>query len=288
MAGSIPAAARKKGKRIVEEMIEVFRKVFTGIAGIVFICSLLYLIHQEYLRREHITDQEEMEELFSKEDADALVRQISSSDISDAAEVSAGEDFMEKTLAPAFRRLQEVNKDVAGMFMIPDTGISYPVLQKDNRFYLDHNIYGEPDIYGSIFMDENCTRTGSSFILFGHAMKDGTMFGELKKYQNPDYLEKHSTAYLYTEYEKYTYKLSVLVLGDIESLETLYQTFPFSTVSSAEPERCWKFWDAVAECTGKDMSGTGTDEGGILMLATCAYHEEDGRLLLIGTQVRSD
>ncbi len=269
--------------------MEVIRKVFTGIAGIVFLCSLLYLVHQECLRREHVTDQNELVELFSKEDADALAQQISSSDISDAAEVSsAGEDFMEKRLAPAFRRLQEVNKDVAGMFMIPDTEISYPVLQKDNSFYLVHNIYGEPDIYGSIFMDENCARAGSSFILYGHAMKDGTMFGELKKYQNPDYLEKHSTAYLYTEYGKYTYKLSVLVLGDTESLETLYQAFPFSTVSRAESERCRKFWDAVAECTGKDMSGTGTDEDGILMLATCAYHEEDGRLLLIGTQVKSN
>ncbi len=263
--------------------MEVVRRIFTGIAGFVFICSLLYLIHQEYLRREHVTDKEELVKLFSQEEADALVRQISGKDMADA-----GEDFPEKTLAPVFRRLQEVNKDVAGMFVIPDTGISYPVLQKDNRFYLDHNIYGEPDIYGSIFMDENCTPAGNSFILYGHAMKDGTMFGELKKYQNPAYLKQHPTAYLYTEYGKYTYEFSVLVLGDAESMETMYQAFPFSAVSRVKREQCQDFLDTVARYTGKDMSGVGTDEGGILMLATCAYHKEDGRLLLIGTQVKSD
>lgn len=248
-----------------------------------FIASLLYLIHQEYLRREHVTDREELVRLFFKEDADALAQQISGKGAADAED-----DFPEKTLAPAFLRLQEVNKDVAGMFMIPDTGISYPVLQKDNHFYLNHNIYGESDIYGSIFMDENCTSAGNSFILYGHAMRDGTMFGGLKKYQNPDYLESHSTAYLYTEYGKYTYELSVLALGDEECMETLHQVFPFPVVSRAEPERCRAFLDAVMKCTGKELSGTTTNGEGILMLATCAYHEEDGRLLLIGTQVRSD
>lgn len=95
--------------------------------------------------------------------------------------------------------LQAVNPDVIGWICIPDTEISYPLLQgEDNDFYLSHTWEGEKRSGGSIFMDWRSSADLSDFhtILYGHRMRDGSMFGALKNYKTQDFLQEHPSIYI--------------------------------------------------------------------------------------------
>ncbi len=95
--------------------------------------------------------------------------------------------------------LQEVNQDVLGWISLPGTKLSYPIVQgEDNNEYLYHNWKKEPSISGSIFMESANCSDFSDFhtIIYGHRMRDLTMFGVLKEYQSLDFLQEHPNIYL--------------------------------------------------------------------------------------------
>lgn len=84
---------------------------------------------------------------------------------------------------PQFHSLLGMNRDITGWIRLDDTPIDYPILQaRDNNYYLDKNYKKQSTRAGSIFMDfRNNVELGSrNTILYGHDMKDGSMFGNLK------------------------------------------------------------------------------------------------------------
>lgn len=98
--------------------------------------------------------------------------------------------------------LRAVNGDVAGWIEIPGTELSYPLVQgADNQFYLDHNWKGEPSGGGSVFLECTSSRDLSGFhtIAYAHRMRDGSMFGSLKGYQDPAYWQEHPSVYVVTD-----------------------------------------------------------------------------------------
>ncbi len=84
----------------------------------------------------------------------------------------------------AFDELRAINQDIVGWVSINDTEIHYPVLQSsDNDYYLNRNYKGERTRAGSIFMDyRNHPEEAKHTILYGHHMRDGTMFNELERF----------------------------------------------------------------------------------------------------------
>lgn len=85
--------------------------------------------------------------------------------------------------------LLEKNSDVAGWILLPAVDLSYPVMQaEDNEKYLHRSISGEYLYAGSIFLDCKCSRSFRAYntILYGHNMRDGSMFAKLKDYKNPE------------------------------------------------------------------------------------------------------
>ena len=87
--------------------------------------------------------------------------------------------------------LQQQNPDTVGWIELPGTDISYPIMQgASNETYLRHTFNKEYLISGSIFMDFRNNKDYSDFntIIFGHNMRDGTMFSQLGSYLNDDFL----------------------------------------------------------------------------------------------------
>lgn len=82
-----------------------------------------------------------------------------------------------------FEKLKQINSDVVGWIKINNTCIDYPIVQaKDNDYYLRRNINKKYSISGSIFMDyRNNNFEDKNTIIYGHNMKDDTMFSDLKK-----------------------------------------------------------------------------------------------------------
>ena len=90
--------------------------------------------------------------------------------------------------------LKEINEDCVAWIYIEDTAINYPVVQgSDNSFYLKHLIDGKWNSAGCIFLDFRVDSNISDrhSIIYGHHMKDGTMFSGLTKYKKQDYYEAH-------------------------------------------------------------------------------------------------
>ena len=108
-----------------------------------------------------------------------------------------------------FNELMKVNSDVVAWIRIPDTVIDYPIVQgKDNQEYLHKNIYNKYLYAGTIFINsQNSTDfTDKNTIIYGHNMKDGSMFATLNNYISKEsYYKEHKYVQIYTKTRKSTY-----------------------------------------------------------------------------------
>ena len=104
--------------------------------------------------------------------------------------------------------LESFNKDIKGWLKIDGTQIDCAVCQgKDDSFYLNHNQLGKKSRYGALFLSatDSFVRNGDkNIVIYGNNMKDGSMFGSLKKYRNINFYKQNPTVKLYygnkTEY----------------------------------------------------------------------------------------
>lgn len=163
-----------------------------------------------------------------------------------------------------FTALREVNPDVAGWIVIPDTVISYPLLQgADNAYYLSHTWKGDRNAVGAIFLESRCARDLSSFntIVYGHRMRGGSMFGTLKYFARADYWQAHPYVYIATDQGQYTYSIFSVYEAELDS-----DTYRISFADETERRT------AVENYISRSVVETGvvpTAEDRILTLSTC-------------------
>lgn len=109
-----------------------------------------------------------------------------------------------------FMELQETNSDVIAWIDLPAVEISYPVVQaKDNEYYLHRGINKEYLFAGSIFMDayNNPNFINMNTIIYGHNMRDKSMFGKLDELKNTEVVSKIPYFWIYTPNASYLYKI---------------------------------------------------------------------------------
>jgi len=111
-----------------------------------------------------------------------------------------------------FADLQEnTSADIYAWIYIPDTKIDYPVLQhpRDNTYYLNYNLDGSRGYPGCIYTEDYNAKDFSDpvTVLYGHNMKNGTMFAGLHRYSDSEYMEEHPYVYVYTEEELLVYEI---------------------------------------------------------------------------------
>lgn len=135
----------------------------------------------------------------------------------------------EKRIRSGFDDLQSMNEDVVGWITIDDTKIDYPIMQADNNIkYLDTNYHGDKSRAGSIFMDfrNDITMKENNLILYGHRVKDGSMFQHLKKYLDEDFFESHRTFTIDTLYDSYEAEIFAVynTMIDFNYIQTDFST----------------------------------------------------------------
>ena len=116
-----------------------------------------------------------------------------------------------------FKVLAQINPETAGWLFSENTIIDYPVVQgKDNEYYLTHLFNGEKNKMGCLFIDYRNSRDFSdkNTIIYGHNMKNGSMFASLTNYQSQSYYEEHSTIRLYTPQYSFNLELFADMVGD--------------------------------------------------------------------------
>jgi len=186
-------------------------------------------------------------------------------------------------IAINWKELKEMNPDIVGWIYGEDTKINYPVVQgKDNTFYLTHMADRSKNSSGSIFMDcRNTERSEfSNEILYGHHMKNGSMFAELQKYKSQEYYEAHSCFYYLTETGNY--RLEILRAGILTGDSELYH---LAFESQEEREAYVKRWDGKSKIVPVFSEKNDTP---LMTLSTCSYETKNARFVVQGQLIRMD
>lgn len=177
--------------------------------------------------------------------------------------------------------LQTENPDVVGYVTIPDTAVSYPVMQsEDGSYYLHHDFSGERSVYGCIYVDPSCYEGGQALLLHGHNMKNGSMFGGLKRYLNEDYRKAHETIYYQTEDEIDTYHVCAIFTGMTTDLELMSSLVPYTDVEFQTLKKKITESGTVTEDFARDDR--------LLLLSTCHGTSTKQRLIVVAKCVQSE
>lgn len=171
--------------------------------------------------------------------------------------VTAAQTESEPTEQPAAERniqaLIAENADCIGWLSIDGTNISYPVMHtpSDPQKYLRRNFYGKYSQSGVPFLDGRCNLQNTNLIIYGHNMRNGTMFSNLKKYVDRDFLNAHRTM-------------------KFETADGI-RYFTVTKVLRTDIADAW--YDRIT-----------ADDGRHLILSTCYGSGKDGRLLIIAAE----
>ncbi len=193
----------------------------------------------------------------------------------------------EKTLyvLSQYESLYQKNKNLIGWIKIEGTNIDYPVMKSINgngEYYLDHNFDQEKDSNGTLFMDDACDviRPSENWIIYGHNMKSGTMFGGLDKYKSEAYYREHSVVQFDTIYEKGTYDVMFAFQSHVYTdAEIAFKYYQF-----IDPATKQEFDSGMEEMRKLSLYDTGVraEYGArLLFLSTCDYDEANGRFVLV-------
>lgn len=191
----------------------------------------------------------------------AAVSQIAELPMTEAPAESVTDAETETSAEPTERPVAErniqalitENADCIGWLSIDGTNISYPVMHtpSDPQKYLRRNFYGKYSQSGVPFLDGRCDLQSSNLIIYGHNMRNGTMFSDLKKYLNTDFLNSHRTV----------------------RLETADGVFLFTMTEVRRTNTADPWYDR-----------TTCEDGRHLILSTCYGSGKDGRLLIIAEE----
>lgn len=122
---------------------------------------------------------------------------------------------VEEEAGPTFDELLAINPDVCGWVTLDNTGIDYPILQGEtNLTYINTDVYGNPALAGSIFLDSRNDRAfGDVYsLLYGHHMDKHKMFGDLDLYKDKKFFEKNTTGTLITPDATYNLEIFACLL----------------------------------------------------------------------------
>jgi len=186
-------------------------------------------------------------------------------------------DDHSQTTRSGFDALLEENEDLVGWITMEGTQIDYPIVQaEDNVEYLTRNFYKDDNRAGSIFMDfrNDIESTGQNTILYGHRMKDGSMFEQLSKYQDEEFYENHQTFQFDTLYESYE--------AEIFAVYATTTDFNYIQTDFANEQEYEQLLANIEEESmyETDVEVNATDQ--IITLSTCDYEldEDKGRLVV--------
>lgn len=243
-----------------------------------------------------------------KDNYDDLAGQIITAPTNPSDPDSTGEQVVTPTLAPeedpyelvevtlpdgtkdkVLRKYSKVypqNTDMVGWMTIPGTEVNYPVMHTpdDPEYYLNRNFYKEEAKAGCLFIQSTCDAfiPSDNITIYGHNMRDGSMFRALEQYKEKSFWEEHKTITFDTIYEPHTYE----IIAVFRTTATVGKGFAYHAFDFASDEQA--FQNFVQKCHNREMYETGvTAEYGdkLITLSTCEYSQINGRLVVVAKRV---
>ena len=273
---------------------------------LVLMCFLLLIIAGFYIVRFYVLrnqtdyDNHRLSEMYRQSMENAVKESV----VTDASEIEA-ENSKKATenepliityprppeeIAPEFIQAHEINPDVVGFLHIPAKtvdDIELFVVQRDNEYYLTHDFYGEEKKSGTLFLDQanEIWPQDQHMIIYGHNMKNGTMFARLPRYKAIEYAYNNPFVYFDTLYEKGSFVVVAAIR--LPASEMLTEGFNLRTFTFGDTSFKSFMYDISQHALYMTKVGVNEDDQ-LLSLVTCAYNEDDERFLLITRRIREN
>ena len=170
-----------------------------------------------------------------------------------------------------FKKLKSQNQDIAGWIDIRGTTIDYPIVQgKDNEEYLHQDFNKKKSSSGTIFLDNNCKKdfTSDNNIIYGHHMKNGTMFAQLLKFREKSFLKKHNEIMIFTPDR--TIHLKVISAYAQKAQNKIPVTF-------ANDKQKKAYIKKIESMSKQTIKTSRINDSHIYTFVTCSYEGEDNR-----------
>jgi sortase B len=180
-----------------------------------------------------------------------------------------------------------MNPEFFGWLSIEGTGIDYPIMYSPDRpeYYINHAFDGSSSSSGVPFVDGNCSADGNHFLIYGHHMKNKTMFGQLPKYADQSYYEEHSVISFDTLCEQREYRVVAAFYSRVYGKKEtgVFRYYEYTDLSDEETfnEYMEQIYAAAIYDTGIEVT-YGEEQ---LVLSTCNYHTDNGRFVVVAKRV---
>lgn len=188
----------------------------------------------------------------------------------EAVEDAAPKVVTDEQIMQAVSKLRSQNDDVVGWIVFDNLDINYPIMQgADNNEYLRHTFSKKYNSAGSIFMESENTPDFEDChtIIYGHNMKNLSMFGQLKYYKDVGFYDEHQYFTIYTEADVYRYQ--IFAYYDISATGDIY------TIGFEHDEVFGEFVDNMAERSYYDTGVEATELDKVITLSTCTTSDEN-------------
>lgn len=241
-----------------------------GLAA-VFLAAGIALSFSDYLKREKPQEyNESLAEQFAQTETETARHQ----------EETEGEPAYISPIQ--FEELKKINPDIVGWIKVEDTVIDYPIVQTDdNETYLETDFEGKKSVAGTIYLDSDCEPdfSGRHNIIYGHHMKNGSMFKDIVKYKDEAFFKEHQRITVYTPEREYHLKPVSAIYTDASPIrrKTIFNTDESFLAYTNEMVKGCPFLQMPEDPIGQLWS-----------FVTCSYEFDDARTILYACEVSAE
>jgi sortase B len=245
---------------------------------LIIICAIVFAVSAFQLIRYYSANSK-------SEDAYAQLRPPAEKESDDGVSY---EPMSYEDLLPYYQSLKEENGDFVGWLRIPDSEIDYPVMQtKDSpEYYIDKNFKKQYQTAGSLFASEisDVDKPTDMVIIYGHHMKTGAMFGTMGDWLEKDFFNAHQEVIFDTLTERNEYVVYGLFKTQVYTDDPA--EFAYYAVSDFEDQAAFDAFMQQVESRMQIMDPTMRPMYGekMIMLSTCEYSQENGRLVMLAVR----
>ena len=253
-------------------------KIFRIFLILVLVCSVGYIIWHTY----NVKKADDLYDSIKVEVKD----EVEKVNIPEIIEETIEKIEKEKVDIPIdFEKLWGINEEIYAWIVIPGTKVDYPILQRpeDDNYYLNHTVDGVSGLPGSIYTESVHGQefTEPNTVIYGHNMKDDSMFGSLHDFEKADFFKENREIIIYTPTNILNYKIFAAVTYSDE-----YIPFSYDFLTK---EGYQVFLDSVYESKymtnqyAEDVNVTTSDR--IITLSTCVANQPNNRYLVLAVLV---
>ena len=182
--------------------------------------------------------------------------------------------------------IAKINSDIIGWIKIDGTNIDYPIMQNGD-YYLHKDIYKNYSSHGTPYLAFYCdVKKSDNLIIYGHHMKDNTMFSQLEKYKNYNFYLNHKYIKFFTIENGRTIENTYEVMIAFKTIA--YSDEGFRYYSYTDFQNYEDYEEFVENCRNLEFYYTGvvgTHQDKYITLSTCEYSQKNGRMVVVAKKV---